>query len=55
MNPRFVPVLGGLLLGLGIILRISAITSFAERLSYVVMVLGALGMVAFWILRSRAK
>jgi hypothetical protein len=47
-------LLSGLLIGLGIVIRISAITGFATTLSYVVMAFGALGVIIVLILKSRA-
>jgi hypothetical protein len=47
-------LLFGLLIGLVIVIRISAITGFAITLSYVVMAIGALGLIALLILKPRA-
>ncbi len=47
-------LLFGLLIGLGIIIRISAITGFAITLSYIVMAIGSLGLITLLILKPRA-
>ncbi len=46
-------LLFSLLIGLGMVIRISAITGFAITLSYIVMAIGALGLIALLILKSR--
>jgi hypothetical protein len=55
MNQRFFLVLSGLLFGLGMVIRISAITPFAVRLSYVIIVLGILGILLYLIARVKRK
>ncbi len=55
MDQPFFLVLSGLLLGLGIIIRISAITPFAVTLSYVIIVLGILGILLYLTARVKRK
>lgn len=55
MNQRFFLVLSGLLFGLGMVIRISAITPFAVRLSYVIIALGILGILLYLIARVKRK
>jgi hypothetical protein len=46
-------LLSGLLLGLGIIIRISSITAFAVSFSYVIMGIGVIGIVLVLILENQ--
>lgn len=54
MNQRFIRLLFALLIGLGLVIRISAITPFAKQLSYGLVIIGIIGTIAA-LVYARAK